>query len=264
MNTRNTLAGTTFGIFISGALALGCGSASEGTGGGGATGTGGAGGGGGGGAAQAVMEIAVREVVDVAGFDAHRAEIAALVEAQAGFVASREFVSFYSIAPDPNPKNPIWLALSQWRSLDDYQKADAALAEGPAFPAYLATIKPLAGAVVKPFLDGEAIDVANIIGPGQVLEVAMRDLSAVGDRQTFFAAKDAFVEVLTGAPGVVREYEWVSATGADDLYFGMTQYESQAAFQSVAMDPAITQGPEAAKFFTSYPPLIAQITAAAP
>jgi len=66
------------------------------------------------------------------------------------------------------------------------------------------------------------------------------------------------------APGVVREYEWVSATSAEDLYFGMTQYESQAAFQSVAMDSAITQGPEAAAFFTSYPPLIAQITTAAP
>lgn len=210
------------------------------------------------------MEIAIREVVDGENFAKLAPELSALIAKQPGYVASRDFLSFYAVAPDPNPTNPIRVGLGQWASLADYQQAFVALEKEPLVPQYMATIKGLTNPVVKPFKANESIDVAGIIGEGQVLEVAVRDLSKIEDKEGFFAAKEAFIKVLTSAPGVVREYEWVSAVPGEEFYVGMTQYESKDAFLAVATDPAITQGEAAATFFGKFPPMVAQVTMAAP
>jgi len=246
------------------ALLAGCGDGNDSSSTGGSGGSTASGGSGGAAAAQDVMDIGVREVVDQATFDMYFPEVVALSQKQPGFVTSRDFLSFYSLAPDPMPKNPIRVGLTQWSSADDYMAAAGTLVSDPLWSKYFPSVKGISSVLVKPYKEGEKVDVANIIGPNQVLEVAIRDLSKVGDHAAFFAAKDAFIKVLTSAKGVIHEYEWVSATPNDDYYVGMTQYESQAAFSAVASDPAIVKSPEAAAFFTNYPPMVAQITMAAP
>lgn len=212
----------------------------------------------------AVMDIAVREVVDQSKFSQYLPKLVELTAKQSGYVTNREFLSFYALAPDPMPKNPVRMGLTQWKSVDSYTAAAGAIVADPVFTSYFPSVKGYASVLVKPYAGGQNVDVANIIGAGQVLEVAIRDLSKISDRSAFFAAKDGFVKILTSAKGVVREYEWVSAAPGMDYYVGMTVYESQAAFTAVSSDPKITASPEAAKYFMNYPPQVAQITTAAP
>lgn len=214
-----------------------------------------------------IIEIAARSIVDEAGHARLRPRLDELVVGAEGFVASREFAAFFSLAPDPNPVAPIRIGLGQYASVDAWQQIAMRAFADPATAAvveeYLATIAPLAdlgNVLVRPLDPAEPIDVAGMVGPGQVLEVAIRDLDRIEDEAAFFAAKDAFIDVLTAAPGVVREFEWVSATAADRYYVGMTLYESQAAFAAVAQDPAVVGGPEAMAFFGGWPPLVAQVT----
>lgn len=213
-----------------------------------------------------VLELAFRSIVDEDAFDRLGPILAEAVQSGEGFVAARELRAFASFAPDPMPAAPIQIGVGQYASTDAWAAiGEAALADpevAPALEAYRDAIEPVGGVstvVVRPLDPDAPVDVADLVRPGQVLEIAVRDLDAIDDEAAFFAAKEAFVDRLTGADGVIREYEWISATEADRYYVGMTLYESMEAFAAVSSDPAITGGPEAMAFF-AFPPLLAQFT----
>lgn len=213
-----------------------------------------------------VLELSFRSIIDEDALDRLAPILADAVAGAEGFVAARELRAFASFAPDPMPPTPIQIGVGQYASVNAWATiGEAALADpevASALEAYRDAAEPVGGVstvIVRPLDPDALVDVAALVQPGQVLEIAVRDLDRIDDEAAFFAAKEAFVDRLTGADGVIREYEWVSATEADRYYVGMTLYESMEAFAAVSSDPTITGGPEAMAFF-AFPPLVAQFT----
>ena len=105
--------------------------------------------------------------------------------------------------------------------------------------------------------DDVAFDLAAIAPreSGYVLEVATRDLSTYeGFAQADYeSARDAFVTFLSGRPGVIAEYQWVSPVDPN-VAVGMTVYESFEAWGAIWSDEAFFSAPEYAGFIGAYPP----------
>ena len=108
-------------------------------------------------------------------------------------------------------------------------------------------------AALRPLDPADAYDLAALAPePGQLLEIAVRDLSMydVFDPADYDARRLGFLEVLAGMPGVVAEYQWVSVL-EPNLVVGMTVYESLEAFQTLAGDPDLLAA--AMPFLERYP-----------
>jgi hypothetical protein len=99
--------------------------------------------------------------------------------------------------------------------------------------------------------------------PGQLLEFGIRDLSDYPDDldvDDYAQKRDAFLALLVAQSGVVREYQWVSPIDPN-VAVGMTVYESQEAFMTIAQDAAFLGAPEVQAFLGSYPPSGGYVTA---
>ncbi len=133
--------------------------------------------------------------------------------------------------------------------------ADAAGAT-PEASAFFGTFTPETFALLTPVGGGES-DLAAIAPreSGHVLEVATRDLSTYeGFAQADYeSARDAFVTFLSGRPGVIAEYQWVSPVDPN-VAVGMTVYESFEAWGAIWSDEAFFSAPEYAGFIGAYPP----------
>lgn len=211
-----------------------------------------------------VMELAIRVVPDQDAWKAASMPFGALLGKEPAIIASAEFMSVMGFAPvDANgqPLKNVFIGMLQI----DNEAAHAELmsryfgADKPAeVTAYLATIQNIADAgKLRPFRDTPAIDVANMVQPGQVLEIAVRDVTG-WDFDDFDTKRKAFVDVLTAQQGVIREFEYRSIDGK--YYVGMTLYENGDALQAIAANPAVTQGPEFGALMSKYPPMVAQYT----
>jgi hypothetical protein len=210
-----------------------------------------------------VLELAIRSVPDQDAWMAAAQPLGALLADETGIIANAEFMSVMGFAPvDANgaPVQNVFIGMMQ---LDNQAVFDGLMAKymGGDTPAavteYMATIVNIADITVQPYRDTPVLDVANMVQPGQVLEIAVRDVSG-WDFDDFDAKRAAFVGVLTAQDGVIREFEYRSADG--QYYVGMTLYESGEALQAIAANPAVTQGPEFGALMQSYPPMVAQYT----
>lgn len=143
--------------------------------------------------------------------------------------------------------------MTQYESLKAFKAAGAKLGPAPEAGAFFKTFKPLAFTVLKPLDPATPVDLAKMVKPGQVLELAVRDLSRYEkfDAAAYGKARDAFLALLARQPGVVAEYQWVSAL-EPNLVVGMTVYESAEAFQRIATGP-VMGAPETKAFF-AWPP----------
>lgn len=204
-----------------------------------------------------VVSMAIHRVADPDGYATLKPQVDAATQDADGYLADRQFNAFFALAPEPDPEQPVHVSLVEYAS-DEALKAvqDGELSDGPAFSDYAATVDSLADVAMRPFDAADAYPIDSLVEPGQVLEVAVRDLSAYEDRDGFFAAIGAFVELLTSQPGVVREYQWLSLDG--DTFVGMTVYEDMDAFGAISQDQALMGSPEAGALFAAYPPVIAQ------
>lgn len=205
-----------------------------------------------------VFELAVRRLKpsqDVAAFGTARDAFVAKLKAQPGVSTDREFSAVFDFATMGAPTPPVFSGMTQYASMDAYQAAGAALGTAPEAGAFFATFDPLFFSVLRPLDPAKSVQLSDIAhAPGQLLEIATRDLSKYAnfDKTKYEAARDAYLALLAAQPGVVAEYQWVSAIDPN-LVVGMTVYESQAAFQAIAANPAVTSGPVPAAFF-AYPP----------
>ncbi|MCA9914163.1 MAG: hypothetical protein KC496_12480, partial [Anaerolineae bacterium] len=101
---------------------------------------------------------------------------------------------------------------------------------------------------------GETISLDDFPGEGEVLEVAVRDLSSYEDPVDFLRSIRGFTDQLVTLDGVVREYNWISVDG--QYFVGMTRYASMEAFAAASQDESILTAPNTGHVFANYPPMI--------
>lgn len=132
-----------------------------------------------------VMELAIRIVPDQEAWKVAAAPFGQLLSGETGIIANAEFMSIMGFAPvgaDGEPVKDVFVGMVQY---DNEATRDALFAKflGDDMPAgmtaYLATIRNIVDpGSLRPFRDTPALDVANMVQPGQVLEIAVRDVSA--------------------------------------------------------------------------------------
>lgn len=217
-------------------------------------------------ASDDVVEIAIRRLnpeQDLGEFEAARDAFVALLKMQPGVGTDREFVSVfdYSVFGPPNP--PVYVGMTQYDSLADFEAAGAALGMSPEAGAFFSTFTPELFTVLVPLDAGTDVDLAGgAASEGQVLEIAVRDVSTYEnfDPAAYASAREAFLDLLAAQPGFVVEYQWVSPIDPN-IAVGMTVYESAAAFMALSQDPEFGSAPELAAFIGVYPPMIGHVNA---
>jgi hypothetical protein len=203
-----------------------------------------------------VYEIAIRQIIDPEAFAAASAELETLLAAQEGYLGSLEYTTIVSLAPEIAEGDVYGVGVTAWASAEAYE-ASAALMEDPAVGAYLETIETVQNVVIEPFVKGEAITLDDFPGPGEVFEVAIRDLASYEDPVDFLRTIRGFTDLLGAEEGVLREYEWVSVDG--QYFVGMTRYASVEAFSNASQSEALFSSPVVGQVFAQYPPMVAQI-----
>jgi hypothetical protein len=244
-------------------VVLGCGGAAMGTDAGPADG------GGSGGDApmtnQAVVEIAIRRLrpgQELTAFESARDAFVTRLRAQEGVVADRELQGVFDYATGGPPEPAIYVGMTQYRDLAAFQSASEALGGSSEAGAFFATFEPITFTVLAPLERSTDVDLRGLAAtPGQVLEIAVRDLSSYGsfDPVAYASTRDAFLALLTAQPGVVSEHQWRSELDPN-LVVGMTVYASQEAFAAVAGSDAVRAAPETAAFLGAYPPSTGLLT----
>jgi hypothetical protein len=197
----------------------------------------------------AVFEISVYRVLDVNNFTTLSAELTTMLSGMEGVIASQTYNTFFAI-PDMAEGETYAVRITEWASLSSYTAITEIFDNE--------TVETVQNIVVQPFVKGEALHVNDLVAPGQVLEIAFRDISAYDDPVDFLRTIQGFTHQLTALDGVVREYEWLSVDG--QYFVGMTQYESLDAFMAASQNEALLTSPVTAAVFTQYPPILAQMT----
>lgn len=203
-----------------------------------------------------VFDISVYRILDVDNFTTLSAGLTTILNGMEGVIASQTYNTFFAI-PDIEDGETYAVRITEWASLASYTAMDD-LAEDETFGAYLATVETIQNVIVQPFVKGEDLHVNDLAAPGQVLEMAFRDISAYDDPVDFLRTIRGFTHQLTALDGVVREYEWLSVDG--QYFVGMTQYESIDAFMAASQDETLLTSPITAAVFSQYPPILAQMT----
>lgn len=217
-------------------------------------------------ASGAVVELAVRrlgEGQDVGAFEASRDAFVARLREQDGVATDRELHAFFDFRAQAEPTSPVFVGMTEYASLEAFEAAGEALGASPEAAAFFATFTPEAFTALRPLSPAAAVDLASIADrPGQVLEIAVRDLSAYEgfDAAEYEGARDAFLALLREQPGFVAEHQWVSVLDPNTVV-GMTVYESQEAFFGVLGDEAFVNAPATAAFLFAYPPATAYVSA---
>lgn len=216
--------------------------------------------------AQPIVELAVRRLndgQDVAAFEAARDAFVALLRERPGVGADREFRAFFDFSAQAAPTAPVFVGMTQYANAAAFRAAGEALGASPTAAAFFATFRPEAFTALRPLDPGKAVQLTAIAArPGQVIEIAVRDLStyAAFDRAKYEAARDGFLALLRSQPGFVAEYQWVSVLDPNTVV-GMTVYESQEAFFGVLGDQRFVGDPATAAFLFGYPPAKAYVSA---
>lgn len=212
-----------------------------------------------------VVELAVRRLNDgqnVSEFEAARDAFVAELKAQPGVGTDREFAAFFDFATSAAPDPVVFVGMTQYDNLDAFAAAGEALGTSPEAGAFFATFTPEAFTALRPLEAGTEVNLAGIASvSGQVLEVAVRDLSAYEsfDQAAYETARDEFLTLLSSQPGFVAEYQWVSVLDPN-IVVGMTVYESQEAFFGVLGNESFVNDPATAAFLFGYPPATAYVS----
>ncbi|MEO0604936.1 MAG: hypothetical protein AAF211_26120, partial [Myxococcota bacterium] len=187
--------------------------------------------------------------------------VAQLVE-ELGVGTDREFEAFVDFGTFMPPAPPVFIGMTQYDSVDDFTAAGEALGTSPEAGAFFASFTPEAFTALRPLEPDTDVDLAGIAnGDGQVLEVAVRDLSTYSDfvEADYESSRDAFLPLLAMQPGFVAEFQWVSALDPN-VVVGMTVYESADAFQTISSNPEFAGSAVATTFLGTYPPLVGYVS----
>lgn len=204
-----------------------------------------------------VVEIAIRQVKtgQESAFISTREDFIDLLTAQEYVSNDREYQSFYHFNPAQDSARAVYIGMTQYEDLETFQEVGDTLGTTSEAAAFFSTFDALVFTAMKPKVSGTEVDLSKIALPGQVLEIAVRDLSLYPnfDQADYKAKLADFLAVLGQQSGRVAEYQWVSVLNSN-IVIGMTVYESQQAFFGIATDPAFNSNPAVGAFFSSYAP----------
>lgn len=204
-----------------------------------------------------VVEIAIRQVKtgQIADFEQARTNFINLLTEQEGVSNDREYASFFHFNPAQDTTRPVYIGMTQYEDLATFQNVSNDIGTSAEAGAFFTTFDALVFTAMKPKVAGTAVDLSQVAKSGQILEVAVRNLSLYPDfDQADYEAKlSAFLAVLAQQTGRVAEYQWVSVLDPN-VVVGMTVYESQQAFFNIAGNPDFANHPDVVAFFTTYPP----------
>lgn len=216
--------------------------------------------------AQPIIELAIRQLndgQDVTAFEASRDAFIAKLRAQPGVQTDREFKAFFDFGAQGPPSAPVYVGMTQYSSLAAFKAAGGELGSSAEAATFFATFTPKAFTALRPLDDDAAVELSSIASkPGQVLEVAVRDLSSYEgfEQSKYEAARDGFLTLLRKQPGFVAEYQWVSVLDKN-IVVGMTVYESQEAFFGVLGNQDFVNDPATGAFLFGYPPTSGYVNA---
>lgn len=209
-----------------------------------------------------VTEIAIRrlnEGQDLVDFAAARDAFVAVLTAEPGVGADREFMAFLDGTTFAPPTVPVFTGMTQYANLDAFAAAGQKLGSSPEAGAFFSTFEPQLFTALRPKDPADSYDLSQILSePGQILEVAARDLSMYDgfDPDDYETRLAAFLDALSKQPGFVAEYQWVSVLDPN-IVVGMTVYESVDAFGAIAQDQEFVG--QMMPFINDYPPFTGYI-----
>lgn len=204
-----------------------------------------------------VTELAVRRLnasQDVTSFAADRDRFINVLRRQPGVRTDREFAAFFDFSTFSAPDPAVFVGMTQYHDGQAFAAVGESLGSSPEAGAFFSTFTPLVFTALRPLDPEDHYELADIAAaPGQVLEIAHRDLSAYPDLADYDSKRRAFLTALREQEGFVAEYQWASVLESS-IAVGMTVYESGEAFQSLAMSP-FAQSAASIEFLTAYPPV---------
>lgn len=211
-----------------------------------------------------VTEIAIRRLHEGQELDAFataRDKFVTLLTAQDGVGTDREFTAFLDFGTFAPPEPPVYIGMTEYASVDVFAGLAATLGRAPEAVSFGETFSPVLFTALRPLDPADRYDLATIARePGQVLEIAARDLSQYDkfDATEYATKRDLFLAALAEQDGFVAEYQWVSVLDPN-IVVGMTVYESAQAFQAIATS-AFVQSPEYTNVLSAYPPIAGYVS----
>ncbi len=209
-----------------------------------------------------VTEIAIRRVndgQDLAEFAAARDAFVALLTQEPGVGTDREFAAIIDGATFAPPTATVFTGMTQYENLAAFAAAGEKLGSSPEAAAFFSIFEPQLFTALRPKDPSDSYDLAEMLTePGQILEVAARDLSMYEnfDGEDYETRLNAFLDALSKQPGFVAEYQWVSVLDPN-IVVGMTAYESVDAFAAIAQDQEFVG--QLMPFINDYPPFTGYI-----
>lgn len=204
-----------------------------------------------------VVEIAIRQVKtgQTSAFTTARTNFINILTKEPGVFNDREYKSFLHYNPAQDATREVYVGMTQYENLAAFQAANQKLGNSAEATTFFNTFDALTYTILKPLKSGTTVDLTKVASSGQVLEIAVRDLSKYTNfnKADYEAKRDAFLVELAKQPARVAEYQWVSALDPN-IVIGMTVYTNQQAFTQLLSDPAFNSNPAVGAFLGTYPP----------
>lgn len=206
-----------------------------------------------------VFELAVRRMnsgVSLSDFTTARDAFVAELMAQEGTSNDREVQPFFDFSQSL-PLDSVYIGMTQYEDIATYQSIGQTLGASQVAGDFFSKFTPLAFEALQPLDAYKPVDLGELapMGSGNVLEIAVRDLSAYPnfDQADYEAKRDAFLEELAKQTGFVREVQWQSVSDAN-VVVGMTVYASQQAAGAILANTDFTGSAAVMNFLGTYPP----------
>jgi hypothetical protein len=206
-----------------------------------------------------VFELAVRRInpgQNINEFTSARDAFVAELISQEGTSNDREVQPFFDFSQSL-PLDSVYIGMTQYKDLATYQSIGQTLGTSQVAGDFFSTFAPLVFETLQPLEEYKPVSLGDLapLGSGQVLEIAVRDLSAYPNfNQTDYENKrDAFLSALQEQNGFVREVQWQSVNNSD-IVAGMTVYASQQAAIGILSDASFTNSEAVTNFLGTYPP----------
>ncbi len=209
-----------------------------------------------------VMEVSVRRLADgkaAADFESARDAYLDLLQDERSVLVHRELEAVVDLDAGVPPAPAVYVGLTQFETLEDFDSVNAELGDTSEADAFFGQFSAEVFTAVQPLFENEVLDLEGLATGGEVVEVAVRDLSTYDsfDEDAFDAAEEAYLTELLQQPGFVQEYRYVSVTD-DALVVSLVVFEDQATYE--AATGKVVKGKKGTAFLTDYPATTAYLT----
>ncbi|WP_375559659.1 hypothetical protein ACE193_18260 [Bernardetia sp. OM2101] len=209
-----------------------------------------------------VFELAIRRVntgVSISEFTSARDTFVAKLMTEKGTSNDREVQPFFNYLGSDLSLDSVYIGLTQYEDEATYNSLGQSLSSSTEAQTFFATFTPIIFEALQPLDEYKPVDLGTVapLGTGQVLEIAVRDLSTYSsfNQADYETARDAFLTKLSQQDGFVKEIQWKSVLNPN-IVVGMTVYESQQAVIAINSDAAFTGSSATQTFIGNYPPSV--------